>query len=143
MAVGVVQNNQSGTPLFTSSNPFDNATTGPGDILIKYTYFGDANLSGNVDGSDYTLIDAGYASHGSKTGWYYGDFNYDGVVDESDYTLIDNAFNNQGSAVNPTALVASETAQDAAQAPVPEPATLAGLIAVAAGLFGRRRQAAR
>jgi hypothetical protein len=70
----------------------DNALT---DVLIRYTYYGDANLDGTVDGSDYTLIDHGFSNH--LTGWYNGDFNYDGKVDGSDYTLIDNAFNNQGS----------------------------------------------
>ena len=88
-----------------------------GDILVKYTYFGDANLSGKVDGSDYSLIDAGYAADkahaGSATGWYSGDFNYDGAVDGSDYALIDNAFNNQASALkfNPSALIAASAAQ--------------------------------
>jgi hypothetical protein len=91
-----------------------------------------------VDGSDYSLIDAGYASGGSLTGWYYGDFNYDGVVDGSDYTLIDNAFNNQDSSLTSDALVAEETAQTAPPAAVPEPAE-AGLVAILiAGLHRRR-----
>ena len=59
-ALGVIQNNQSGTPIFTAANPFaGNANVGASDILVKYTYFGDANLDGAVDGSDYSLIDAG------------------------------------------------------------------------------------
>ena len=61
---------------------------------MKYTYYGDANLDGKVDASDYSLIDNGYLNH--LTGWYNGDFNYDGVINGSDYTLIDNAFNMQG-----------------------------------------------
>ena len=86
----------------------DGAAVATGDVLVKYTYYGDANLSGKVDGSDYSLIDSGFASH--ATGWYSGDFNYDGVVNGSDYTLIDNAFNQQGSAF-PTAQLASPAAQ--------------------------------
>jgi uncharacterized repeat protein (TIGR03803 family) len=66
-------------------------------VLVKYTYYGDANLSGKVDGSDYTLIDNAFQNH--LTGWYNGDFNYDGVVNGSDYTLIDNAFNRQGASL--------------------------------------------
>jgi hypothetical protein len=63
-------------------------------VLVKYTYFGDADLNGSVDGSDYSRIDNGYLA--SATGWFNGDFNYDDIINGSDYTLIDNAFNRQG-----------------------------------------------
>jgi hypothetical protein len=66
-------------------------------VLVKYTYYGDANLDGQVDGSDYTKIDNGFNNH--LTGWINGDFNYDGAVDGSDYTLIDNAFNTQSASI--------------------------------------------
>jgi hypothetical protein len=66
-------------------------------VLVKYTYYGDANLDGKVDGSDYSRIDNAALNH--LTGWSNGDFNYDGVIDGSDYTLIDNAFNRQGAAL--------------------------------------------
>jgi hypothetical protein len=63
------------------------------DVEVRHTYYGDANLDGRLDGSDYSKIDNGYIRH--LSGWSNGDFNYDGVVDGSDYTLIDNAFNRQ------------------------------------------------
>ena len=93
--VGVIQNNQSGgAPIYTSASPFDyGIIPDPADILIKYTYFGDANLDGKVNAADYTLVDAGFSL--GRTGWLNGDFNYDGVVDGTDYTLMDNAFNHQ------------------------------------------------
>jgi autotransporter-associated beta strand protein len=75
---------------------FDGGAVLASDVLVKYTYYGDANLDGHVDGTDYTLIDSGYG--GAGTGWQYGDFNYDGVIDGSDYSLIDNTFNQQTSA---------------------------------------------
>ena len=135
-AIGVIQNNQSGAAIFTSTNPFEGTTPGAGDILAKYTYYGDANLSGKVDGSDYSLIDSGYLTH--ATGWFNGDFNYDGVVNGSDYTLIDNAFNTQNGNISaevlatPTALIASSS--------VPEP-TLCGIVSFSIlGLLRRRRQ---
>jgi hypothetical protein len=126
----------SGTAL---KSTVDGSPTRDGDILVKYTYYGDANLSGSVDSADYTLIDAGYLSNGSLSGWYNGDFNYDGVINGSDYTLIDNAFNTQGAAVS--AEVASPTAQIAGGASsVPEPTTISLLGIGAAGLLGKRRR---
>jgi fibronectin-binding autotransporter adhesin len=130
--------NSSGTALYTS---LDGASTVDGDILFKYTYYGDANLSGAVDGSDYSLIDYGYLNH--LTGWYNGDFNYDGAVDGSDYTLIDNAFNSQGTALaselaSPDAIATAQMAGSASA--VPEPATLGLLAFGAAGLLCRKRR---
>jgi uncharacterized delta-60 repeat protein len=89
-ALGILANNNGGTALYST---FDGQTAVSTDILIKNTLYGDANLDGHVDGSDYSLIDNGYLTH--ATGWSNGDFNYDGVIDGSDYTLIDNAFNTQ------------------------------------------------
>ncbi len=81
-AVGVIADTVNGTQMYgtgTTLGLFDGANPGAGDVLVKYTYFGDANLDGKVDGSDYTLIDNGFNQN--LTGWYNGDFNYDGKVD--------------------------------------------------------------
>ncbi len=94
-ALGAIQNNQAGTAIFNAANKFDGTTPGASDVLVKYTYYGDANLDGIVDGSDYTKIDNGF-NKPAVSGWLNGDFNYDGKTDGSDYTLIDNAFNTQG-----------------------------------------------
>ncbi len=95
-ALGLILNDDGSNPGGVG-NPaipnFDGITTFATDLLVKYTYYGDANLNGSIDGGDYTLIDHG---HGTLTGWQNGDFNYDGHIDGSDYSLIDNAFNLQG-----------------------------------------------
>jgi hypothetical protein len=138
-ALGVLLNNTNGsTPLYGSSGAlglFDGISPAATDVLVRLTYYGDTDLNGVVDGSDYSRIDNGYLN--GLTGWYNGDFNYDGIINGSDYTLIDNAFNTQGAslaasiAVVPTAQVSSA---------VPEP-TVAGLLGVAAlGFVGRRRR---
>jgi hypothetical protein len=110
--------------------------------LVKYTYYGDTNLNGYVDGSDYSRIDAAYITQGGPhplTGWYNGDFNYDGVVDGSDYTLMDNVFNTEGAVIS--AEVAVPTAQIAGgSSAVPEPGMLTIVGIGAAGLLGRRRR---
>jgi hypothetical protein len=62
-------------------------------VLVKYTYYGDANLSGAVNFDDYVAIDVGFNS--GYTGWNNGDFNLDGMVNFDDYVLIDVAFNTQ------------------------------------------------
>ncbi len=96
-AIGSLLNTAAnGQPIYGSGTTlglFDGISPATTAVLLKYTYYGDANLSGTVDGSDYPLIDNGF--NNLLTGWYNGDFNYDGVLNGSDYTLIDNAFNTQ------------------------------------------------
>ncbi len=64
-------------------------------VLVKFTWFGDSNLDGVVDGSDFALIDTGFTAGGSLTGWVFGDYDYNGVIDGSDYALIDTGFISQ------------------------------------------------
>jgi hypothetical protein len=107
-ALGAIQNSANGTPsgtaLYTS---FASQTAVNTDVLVGYTFYGDANLSGHVDGTDYSRIDSAFIGGGS--GWFNGDFNYDGVINGSDYTLIDNAFNTQSGSAKPTTLPAQPT----------------------------------
>jgi len=108
-ALGVLLNNDgAGHPIYGTGgifgSYFDSQTPGTGDVLVKYTYYGDADLNGHVDGTDYSLVDGGFNNH--KTGWFNGDFNYDGVVDGSDYSFIDGGFNNQGTPLD--AMTAAE-----------------------------------
>ena len=47
------------TPIYTTT--FESGyTVSDSDVLVKYTYYGDANLDGKVDGSDYSRIDNAY-----------------------------------------------------------------------------------
>jgi hypothetical protein len=95
MALGIIQNNIAGQPVYST---FDGQSSSITDVLIKYTYFGDANLDGKVDGSDYARIDFGILSQ--ATGWSNGDFDYNSAIDASDYTLLDNAYTTQGGQVS-------------------------------------------
>jgi len=119
----------------TGGNVFDGLNSTSNDVLIKYTYYGDADLNGVVNGADYQQIDGGFGSH--LTGWSNGDFNYDGVVDGSDYSLIDNTFNQLATTgAGPLAIIAASAATNS----VPEPATL-GLLAIGAFASLSRRRA--
>jgi uncharacterized repeat protein (TIGR03803 family) len=143
-ALGVIQNNQGGSAIYSASNPFDGYAAGASDILVKYTYYGDANLDGKVDGTDYSRIDNGYLTQ--STGWFNGDFNYDGVINGSDYTLIDNAFNTQGSQLaaevaEPTAVVTAQLAEGPSA--VPEPTVALVMTLATAALLTRRRRMTR
>jgi hypothetical protein len=126
-ALGVIQATAPGT--------FEGAAVSTGDVLVKYTYYGDTNLDGKVDGSDYSKVDYGYLHQ--LGGWANGDFNYDGIVNGSDYTLIDNAFNQQSGVISDQ--LASATAQIASSSAVPEPGTL-GIFSIGTAALLRRRR---
>ncbi len=158
-ALGVIQDTTDQTVGGSSTQLYSNFSTGSvsaSDVLVGYTYYGDTNLDGQVDGTDYSRVDSAYlnnqnTSNVAMTGWYNGDFNYDGVIDGSDYTLIDNAFNSQGSNLgggsNPNAgyfaEIAAQISSPAGTTAVPEPAALGLLSAAALGALRRRPRAAR
>ena len=58
-------------------------------VIVKYTYAGDLNLDGLIDGADYGTIDNSVQFPGTA-GYQNGDFNFDGVIDGADYGIIDN-----------------------------------------------------
>jgi hypothetical protein len=64
------------------------------DVLIKYTYYGDADLSGAVNLDDFTLFLNGYQNAG--TTWTAGDFDYSGHVTLDDFTLFLAGYQKQG-----------------------------------------------
>ena len=61
-------------------------------VLVKYTWWGDANLDGKVDSNDYDKIDTAWLLGTPDPRWATGDFNYDGVIDSNDYDKIDTAW---------------------------------------------------
>jgi hypothetical protein len=100
----------------TSHSTFAGQTVTANTVLVKYTYSGDADLSGIVDGDDYTYWLGGFLglTDPAAQGWLRGDFNYDGRVDGDDYTQWLNAF----------LLAGPPLCRAAGPAPVPEPATM-------------------
>jgi hypothetical protein len=64
------------------------------DVLINYTYCGDADLSGAVTLDDFTLFLNGY-QNASNT-WLSGDFDYSGAVSLDDFTQFLAGYQKQG-----------------------------------------------
>lgn len=100
-ALGVLKNaDADGNPLYGIGRPmglFDGQDPTAVDVLVKYTWYGDANLTGKVDGADYARIDNGFNLQ--LSGWSNGEFTFDGSINSADYSLIDNAYNTQGATV--------------------------------------------
>lgn len=116
---------------------WDGFVSDSADVLIKYTYAGDADLNGKIDCDDYARIDFNVAEGGALKGWSNGDFNYDGSVQSGDYAIINAVLLSQGAPL--------ETYRDyfvgsAVVSSVPEPASAAlGAIVLLHAARRRRR----
>jgi hypothetical protein len=108
-----------------------------GQIEIKYTLLGDANLDGAVNGADFAIL----ASNFNKAvhGWDQGDFNYDGAANGTDFAALAANFN-KGASQSADAALNSFASTNGLMADVPEPlsAGLMGLVSV--GSLTRRRR---
>ena len=115
-----------------AGQPID-ATT----ILVRYTYDGDANLDGIIDGGDYGLIDNNVQVPGAF-GYARGDFNLDGVIDGGDYGIIDNNIQAQGAPFPTSALVDLP-----AVTAIPEPTACGFAVLIVAAALPRRGRSQR
>jgi hypothetical protein len=70
-----------------AATTFDGETVSGADVLVKYTYYGDADLSGTVTGDDESLTLFGLRQGGAPH-WAFGDFDYSGHVNGDDYSLF-------------------------------------------------------
>jgi hypothetical protein len=70
-----------------------------GQVELKYTLNGDANLDGAVNGTDFAIL-AGNFNKSVSNGWEQGDFNYDGAVNGTDFAELAANFN-KGANLNP------------------------------------------
>jgi autotransporter-associated beta strand protein len=140
-AIGYGANSVLGKSSFAGVTGLDS-----NDVLVKYTYYGDADLSGASTLDDFTLFLIGYQNGG--TTWFQGDFDYSGQTTLDDFTLFLQGYQQQGAPLSEVeALIdsvpmseAERAAMLAAVAAVPEPGTGAAMLAAAVGLGTLRRR---
>ena len=101
-AVGVIDN-QDTEPGIGGLAELAGVAVPAESVLVRYTWWGDANLDGKVDSNDYDRIDTNWLLYGNGQGtppggyrWAVGDFNHDGLIDSNDYDKIDTAWLLQG-----------------------------------------------
>lgn len=128
-----------------NSNPnrtFAGQSVAATDLLVMYTYGGDANLDGKINGDDYFSIDQNINALNKVINWRNGDFNYDGRVNGDDYFVIDSNIGRQGTPFSQSGGIAQGGGISDVTA-VPEPASAGLLLTAACGLAARRRRRRR
>ena len=119
----------------TDTDTFGGQTITGASTIAMYTYAGDANLDGVIDGGDYGTID-NFVQVPGADGYANGDFNYDGVIDGGDYGVIDNNIQAQGPGFATSGAASALSGVTA----VPEPSACGFAILTAATLLSRRRR---
>jgi hypothetical protein len=124
-----------------------------GQIELKYTLLGDANLDGTVNGSDFSILAANFGL--GYTNWDQGNFLFTPTINGADFAALAHNFGlgasyPGGGGGGPDVTPAEITALDAFAAAnglaapnfanVPEPATASLAILAGAGLLARRRR---
>jgi hypothetical protein len=68
---------------------------GSNDILVKYTYNGDAALEGFVGDNSVTIVNGFYdGGKSTQADWAFGDFTGKGTVDDNDITILNGLYGN-------------------------------------------------
>ena len=60
-------------------------------VLVKFTYIGDADLNGELNGDDYFYLDSHVLQSGSVFLWHNGDYDYTGEINGDDYFYLDSS----------------------------------------------------
>jgi fibronectin-binding autotransporter adhesin len=146
LTAGFNQATRFSTSLIRTTNAIDNfhglgwKDDGTTAVTVAYTYYGDSDLSGTVDITDFNTLALNYGTTGAT--WQKGDFNYDGTVNGLDLNAIATNFG-ATPALDVIPLGALLSADSSGATPlgalVPEPASL-GMIALGAGMLVRRRR---
>jgi hypothetical protein len=132
-----------GTAESVGITEFAGQSVAPGAVIVAYTWGGDADMNGELNGDDYFAIDSHILQSGSVFGFQNGDFDLNGELNGDDYFVIDsNILQAQGSAplgfdtattqslFSDVAIDTSSAGQLAAASQARAAAPAAGLVAV-------------
>jgi len=118
-----------------------------GQIELKYTLLGDANLDGTVNGTDFSILAANFGL--GVTNWDQGDFLYGSSVNGSDFSALAGNFGQGDSGADASISAGDIAALDAFAAAnglavpviasVPEPGAM-GLVVAAGFVVLRKRR---
>ncbi|HUO10407.1 MAG TPA: hypothetical protein VM008_19025 [Phycisphaerae bacterium] len=125
-----------GTAGAANITTFDGVPVSPSDILVKYTYAGDANLDAHIDLTDLSTV----LNHFGQTTANWTDGNFDGAA-TIDLTDLSAVLNNFGRSV-PQGSIATPSATQTLAMAAPEPTSLAILAGAAPVLLRRKTRRA-
>jgi hypothetical protein len=119
-----------------------------GEIEVKYTLLGDANLDGTVNGADFSILAANFGQ--GYTNWDQGNFLFTPAINGADFSALAHNFGQGDSGAAGTVSAADLAALNAFAAAnglalptfavVPEPATAGLLLMGGIGCLARRRR---
>jgi hypothetical protein len=118
---------------------FQGQTVTGASTIAMYTYAGDLNFDGLVDGADYGVID-NYVQFPGTDGYVNGDFNYDGIIDGADYGVIDNTIQLQGAPFPGVVFGSAAGSSHGGVTAVPDPASLPAAVILGTGALAARRR---
>jgi hypothetical protein len=85
---------EASTILGAGGGTFSGQSVDGSAVLVKYTFYGDANLSGNVDTIDFNIVASNF-NNTSKV-WSDGDFDFQQDIDTVDFNLLAANFSRTG-----------------------------------------------
>jgi hypothetical protein len=110
-------------------------------VLVRYTFAGDADLNGKLDGDDYFRLDAHVGESGPGVRYADGDFDFNGRVNGDDYFILDRNVSTNGFA---TGMDTAASQGISGITAVPEPTVGAIMMMIAGyGVAPRRRRRRR
>jgi hypothetical protein len=75
---------------------WNGVTVDGSSVIVKYTYTGDVDLNGEINGDDYFFLDSNVINSGIVFGYAAGDINLDGEINGDDYFWLDSQIVSQG-----------------------------------------------
>jgi hypothetical protein len=117
-AIGYAEASQVGNPASLLGQTVDSTS-----LLLRYVYYGDANVDGSVNTVDFNILASNFGGAGRQ--WYQADFNFDSTITTIDFNLLASNF-------------ALTLPSDDLGGVIPEPASLLWIGATAFALRRRR-----